>query len=177
MAKAWKCSKECALRVGTLLAGRGWARGYTPPLVFAVFPPLQLPAAAVTAAFPFAPQDFQQPIRDQELPRSAGVPLPFPITNAQCPLPGYPCLAICTVCIALRAEGAAGVRRRGQSRGQAQRPSLPPSTTSLSLSPYHPSKAAGGLHGRVHLPRPNAPWGRCFGAGQPLICTPEKSRN
>lgn len=138
MAKAWKCSKECALRVGMLLAGRGWAWSHTSPLVFAVFPPLQLPPEAVAAAFPFAPQDSQQPIRDQELPWSAGVPLPFPIMNAQRPLPGYPRLAICTVCIALRAEGAAGVRRRGQSRGQAQRPSLPPSTTSLSLSPPLP---------------------------------------
>lgn len=103
-------------------------------VVFLAFPPcpawftpgsLQVPPAAVAAAptlgLPEASKE-----RDQEPRPSAGQP-PAPPTGSPCPFlnaqsphprPSAPCLAVCTVCIALRKEGTAGVRRRGWRGGK-----------------------------------------------------------
>lgn len=104
--------------------------------------------------------------RDQEPLQSAGHPhcpsyrLPLPFLNAQSPhpCPSAPCLAVCTVCIALRKEGTAGVRRRGWREGRLS--THPPSAGPTSLSLLPPREAEGWcLHGRCFCPQPDVPGG------------------
>lgn len=99
---------------------------------------LQVPPATVAAVPTLGLLEASKRPGATSVSRTSSLPsyrLPLPFLNAQSPhpRPSAPCLAVCTVCIALRKEGTAGVRRRGWKEGKLS--TDPPSPTSLSLLP------------------------------------------
>lgn len=121
--------------------------------VFLMFPP---PSWVVHAIEPSGPtssnnsshRDLSQVSGETRSRLSRTAPFPvagslLPILNAQSPPTCHsaPSLAVCTVCIALRKEGTAGVSQRVE-RGQARR--HPPSPSPASLSSL-PSKRGRGV--------------------------------
>lgn len=111
--------------------------------VFLAFPPrpawftpgsLQVPPATVAAAPTLGLSEASKETRNH-LNQQDRLPLPFLNAQSPHPCPSAPCLAVCTVCIALRKGGTAGVRRRGWRGGKlsthppspAPQPELAPS--------------------------------------------------
>lgn len=94
------------------------------------------------------PKDSQKPVKRPgatAISRTSFLPLcryPLPIPNAHSPhpCPSGPCLVVCTVCIALRREGATGMRGRGWREGKLVTDPLSPGPTSPNLlaSPERP---------------------------------------
>ena len=119
---------------------------------------LQVPPAKVAAAPTLGlPEASKRPGATQ----SAGQPhcpscrLPLPLLNAQSPrpCPTAPCLAVCTVCIALRKEGT--VERDGEDGARAgSAPISQPGPASPSSLPFRSGKGVV-FTWEVFLPTPS----------------------
>lgn len=113
---------------------------------------LQVPPATVAAAPTLGLLEASKRPGATSVSRTSSLPsyrAPLPFLNAQSPrpCPSAPCLAVCTVCIALRKEGTAGVTRRGWKEGELSTDPPGPGPASLSLLPSKRGKGRG-LHGR-----------------------------